>query len=459
MFSTNNDQGRLYEKYRKEDIAINDNDVKKLNRAFTPLGKLISAVFMIIYIVTIVMFTARDGNFYLLGGLMFLFMLVKKMLALFYVPSKKELTKDYRVTALITCFNERPSSVVSILENILNLDYPVHEIVFLDDGSKNPLAYDVAKSFAEAHENRESAPLFKIIRFEKNRGKRELLIDGFNVVTGDYVFLLDSDSIILPNALTELLRPFEDGKTTSCVGNIGVLNKNKNFVTKLQAIKYFGAFQIGRAFQSVTGDVVVCSGAFTVHKMDFIMRNLENFKATKFFGITVSAGDDRELTTFSKMSGGKTRYQNTAYCETEVPNNWRKLISQRRRWQRSGYICSLSAIRDIFPKKPWFLAISFAEVYLWLIALIIFIISVISRGFYFDLIDVIIYHFIIMYMHNGFYLLYRPLHFLTVPIYSFFYGMLLLYVRIYAAITIKHDGWGTRGEGINRQTFNDDKEA
>lgn len=216
----------------------------------------------------------------------------------------------------------------------------------MDDGSKETLAYEVAKSFAEDYQDKENAPLFQIVRFEENRGKRELLADGFQMVTGDYVFLLDSDSEILPNALTELLRPFEDGKTTSCVGNIGVLNRKDNFCTKMQQIKYFGAFQLGRAAQSVTGDVIVCSGVFSMHKMDFILANPEEIKATEFLGITVSAGDDRAMTALSRMSGGKTRYQNTAYCETEVPNTWSKFIAQRRRWQRSGYIGSLTAVRD-----------------------------------------------------------------------------------------------------------------
>jgi len=441
---------KLHEQYRKEHTTINEGEVKKLNRAFTPRGKCISFVFLLIYIFAIWHFTARAERWYLLGGLMFFYMLVKKIFALMYRPCKKELTKHYKVTAMVTCYNEKPTSVVSILDNIMALDYPVHEIIFLDDGSKDTLAFEVAKSFAEAHKNDENAPSFQIVRYEENRGKRGVLHDGFQLATGDYVFLLDSDSEILPNALTELLRPFEDGKTTSCVGHIGVLDKKQNYLTKLQSIKYFSAFQLGRAAQSVTGDVVVCSGAFSLHKMDFIMQHLEGIRKTTLLGISVSAGDDRAITYFSKMSGGKTRYQNTAYCETEVPNKLRALISQRRRWQRSAYIASLTAVRDMFPRNIWFLLWSVADTYFWLIATILFIISVMERGFYFDLRDVVLYHFIIMYAHNGFYLLYRPLQFLFTPIYSFFYGLLLLYTRIYAAITIKYDGWGTRGAGLKR---------
>ena len=442
---------KLHEKYRKQTTSINRSEVKKFNRAFTIWGKVISAAFFSLCIFAIWRFTARAEQWYLLGGLMFFYMMVKIVFALLYRPCKRELTKPYKVTAMVTCFNENPASVISILDNILALEYPVHEVLFLDDGSADPLAFEVAKSFAESHQHNENAPLFQIVRYEENRGKREVFMDGFQLARGDYVLLLDSDSEILPNALTELLRPFEDGKTTSCVGNIGVLNKNKNFLTQLQSIKYFGAFQLGRAAQSVTGDVVVCSGAFTLHKIDFILQNLEKIKLTTFCGISVSSGDDRAITCFSRMAGGKTRYQNTAYCETEVPTTWRGLVLQRRRWQRSAYIGSLTAVRDIFPKKLWFLIWSVADAYFWLIATIIFILAVLVRGFYFDLKDVVLYHCIIMYAHNGFYLLYRPLMFLLVPVYSLAYGVFLIYIRIYAAITIKHDGWGTRGAGVKKK--------
>jgi len=444
MYLNVTEQEKLYKKYRKKHTTINKNEVKKLDRPFTPLGKISIIIFIALCIFAIWRFTARADQWYLLGGVMFAYLLIKYFFALLYTPCKKELTKEYKVSAIITCYNENPTSVVSIFENILALDYPVHEILFLDDGSADPLAFNVAKSFAEAHQNTPGAPNFQIIRFDVNRGKREVLIDGFRQTSGDYVFLLDSDSEILPNALTELLRPFEDGRTTSVVGNIGILNKKENFLTRLQSISYYGAFQLGRAAQSVTGNVAVCSGAFSIHKRDFILKHLSDFKHFSLFGINVSSGDDRELTVFSKMSGGKTRYQSTAYCETEAPNKWRKFQLQRRRWMRSSYLGSLKAIKDIFPKKLGFLFWTFFESYLWLIATIIFVLSVIANGFYMDIVDIILFFIIITYKQNVFYLLYKPARFLLAPIYFFIYGLSLTYTRIHAALTITNDGWGTR---------------
>jgi len=437
----------LYKKYRKtqDAVTIDKNEVKKLNRAFTPLGRIASFVFVIIFIVAIWKFTERSHEWFLLGGMMLIFLLFKTFFALIYRPYKKELTKDYKVSIIITCFNENPTSVVSIFENILELDYPVQEILFLDDGSKDTTAFEVAKSFAETHQDLQRTPSFKIIRFEENRGKREVLIEGFKRASGDYVFLLDSDSEILPNSLTELLRPFENKKTTSCVGNIGILNKNENFLTRMQSVSYFGAFQLGRAAQSLTGDVTVCSGAFSIHKREFILNNIEDFMHYCLFKVCVSAGDDRAITGFSKLAGGKTRYQNTAYCETDAPNTWRKFQSQRRRWQRSAYIGSLISIRNMFPKKLLYLFWAFSEAYFWLIAVIIFIISIITKGLYIDMVDIILYYIFIMYIQNVFYLFYKPIRFLLSPIYFLVYGLSLTFTRIHAIVTINNDTWGTRG--------------
>jgi len=441
---------KLYQQYHKNATKINANEVKKLDRHMGVPGKIVSIVAIIILIFAIWQFTARGESLFLLGGMMFAFLSVKLFLSLLYRPCKRELMQDYKVTALITCFNEDPASVVSILENVLALEHPVHEILFLDDGSADTLAYEVAKSFAEDHRNDPNVPNFQILRFAENRGKREVMIDGFQQATGDYIFLLDSDSEILPNALTELLRPFEDGKTTSVVGNIGILNKKENLLTRIQSISYFGAFQLGRAAQSVTGDVTICSGAFSIHKKDFILQHLDEFRENKFLGINVSSGDDRSLTSIARMAGGKTRYQSTAYCETQAPSKWRKFQKQRRRWQRSAYLCSLKSVKDMFPRKIWFLFWVFSEAYFWLIATVLFAVAVMTRGgLFLDWMDVILYFIIICYLQNIYYLLYNPIRFALAPIFFFVYGISLTITRVHAVVTIKNDGWGTRTAAKN----------
>jgi len=433
----------LYKQYRRPKVPMDKEEIQRLNRPFTFWGKFVLVIFFLAYLFIIWEFTARGGQWYLLGGLMFFYLLVKKGTALLYSPNKAELTKDYKVTALITSYNEKPESVVSILENLLALDYRLDEVILVDDGSNAILPFEVAQSFAADHQGVDM-PKFQIVRLDENQGKLEALKEGFRRAGGDYVFLVDSDCQIMPNALTELLRPFEDGKTTSVVGNIGILNAKESFLTRLQSLKYFGAFQMGRAAQSMTGDVVICSGAFSLHKLDFIRDQIDEIKPVKAFGVTVSAGDDRTITALSKSSGGKTRYQSTAYCKTEAPSTWKKFLAQRRRWQRSAYVVSLVYAKRAFFKRPIYAFWTIGDAYFWLITTAIFAFAVFNRGFFFDLRDIVIYFVAVSAAQAGFYMLYRPARFLLAPVFSLVYGVFLALVRLYTALTIRNDSWGTR---------------
>jgi len=424
--------------------GIDPKEVIRANRPFTWWGRIIIITTALLYVLLIWWFTHQLHGLFMMSGIMFIYLLIKKLFAISYHASKAELTQDYNVSVIITCYNEDAKSVVKVLENILALNYPVKEIIFLDDGSVDISAYRAAKSYAEDPANKRDGLEYKIIRFTYNRGKRAVMAYGFTIAKGDYMFMLDSDSEILPNALTELLRPFEDGKTCSTVGHIGVLNRNENFVTKLQAFTYYGAFQMGKAAQSIFGNVVVCSGAFSVHKKDFILKDLNSIRPKKIFGIVCSAGDDRELTCMAQKSGGRTRYQSTAYCATIVPTTWKALKNQRRRWHRSGYLVSLEVIRELFPRRLGFLAWTFAEAYLWAIALIIFMYRAIVAGVSFDWRIIAIFTLLVMFKHNSLYLLYRPLHFIVLPIYTAVYGVFLVFIRFYTLLTLKFDGWGTR---------------
>ena len=59
---------KLYEKYRKETTTINKNEVRRLDRPFTVLGKIISVLLLALCLMAIWTFTARAQQWYLLGG-------------------------------------------------------------------------------------------------------------------------------------------------------------------------------------------------------------------------------------------------------------------------------------------------------------------------------------------------------------------------------------------------------
>lgn len=298
-----------------------------------------------------------------------LYLLYKIVISLFYVPCKNELTKNYKVSAIITCFNESSESVLRVCEDLLKQDYSLYEIIFIDDGSSDTQALNVVDEFAQMYKDVEGKPKFIVHRQEKNEGKRVALAVGFTYATGDYFLLVDSDCQLNDNAVTELLRPFEDEKVFSCTGYIGVRNSKVNFLTRMQEVMYCGAFQMGRGAQSVTNSVVVCSGAFSMHRRDFVRQHLEEFSEEYVMGFRVMNGDDRVITRLAKKYGGKTKYQCTAFCVTDVPETVNKFLKQRVRWMKSSYLRSVETVVVFCPKCPLYLIWITCEAYLWVFLL------------------------------------------------------------------------------------------
>lgn len=54
-----------------------------------------------------------------------------------------------KVAVVVPSYNESASAIVNTINSVLAQDYPIHEIFFVDDGSKDKSAYEVALKMRE----------------------------------------------------------------------------------------------------------------------------------------------------------------------------------------------------------------------------------------------------------------------------------------------------------------------
>jgi hyaluronan synthase len=104
-----------------------------------------------------------------------------------------------------------PRNILQKLDGLFSLpleggaaaDYPVDllEIICIDDGSKDDTWEYIRR--AQSH----YPDLIQAIRFPKNQGKREALYVGFTRGQGDYFISVDSDSVIEPGTLKQIVAP------------------------------------------------------------------------------------------------------------------------------------------------------------------------------------------------------------------------------------------------------------
>lgn len=426
---------------------------------------ILKKIFIVVLFITILLSLAyvsymakgkSDIYFGIYGSVMVLYLLGKMLLSFRYHP----ITEDYanvKVSVVVPSYNEEPNTLVKTVESILMQDYPIHEIWVVDDGSTDRRGYEMMLVYQQqltimyqqlvVTNNRILPPCPKLIvhRLEKNKGKRHAQIWAFQRATGDIIFTVDSDGYVYPNAVRELVKPFKDDKVMAVTGHINARNRNENWLTRLLDMRYDNAFRVERAAQSVTGNILVCSGPISCYRREVITENIEHYGNQKFLGEQVQFGDDRCLTNYAILKG-KTVYQSTARCDTDVPNNFKQFITQQVRWNKSFFRESLLALK-IGIQKPKVLIWVLLELSLWLMFGYIVLWTIVFKIQTFGWI-ILIYYLgyltLSAYARNVFYVLKHPITFLCAPLYGLIHLCLLFPLRFYALFTLKVNGWGTR---------------
>lgn len=278
------------------------------------------------------------------------------LIVVFYISSRFLFSAFYRVgkdhglephvAIIVPGFNEEEAIAMS-LRSLLELNYPADklEIVAVNDGSTDNTLREMNSVAAEA------GGRVRVINFPVNRGKRAAMAAGIRATEADMIAFVDSDSVLDPDAMRILMQGFHDPKVGAICGHADVLNVRENWMTKMQAVRYFVAFSVNKAAESVFNCVTCCSGCFSAYRREAIMPSLDWWENQKFLGRESTFGDDRSLTN-CVLRGWKVKYEARAVSHTIVPNSFRQFMKQQLRWKRSWTRESLIVARFIWRKNP-----------------------------------------------------------------------------------------------------------
>ncbi|MBI4794513.1 MAG: glycosyltransferase [Deltaproteobacteria bacterium] len=352
-----------------------------------------------------------------------------------------------RVTVIVPAYNEG-AMVEKALYSAAASDYPADrlEIICIDDGSKDDTWFYIDRA-RQRHPD-----LIKAIRFPKNRGKKEGLYAGFTRGKGDFFVTIDSDSIISPDTIKQVIAPMlQDAKIGAVAGNVKVYNRARCLLARMLAVRFVLAFDFLRASQSMYGAVTCTPGALSAYRRQAIMPILEKWRAQTFLGGPANIGEDRALTNFVMRQGFYITYQRSAVTHTTVPETYQGLCRMYLRWDRSNFRESWVQLSFIFsnyrkrdrvlPIIDFFITqIEFPLTYLFLGLLFMsfFIYPFVMVKFFAGL-GVITMVYMFYYIHQE-----RDLEFVYGILYSYFAFFFLNWVQPYAFITLRNDHWLTR---------------
>jgi len=239
-------------------------------------------------------------------------------------------------TVLVPAYNEE-HVVESSLENLVSLDYPNLQVVFVDDGSMDS-TLEVAEGF--------SSEGVSVVGLDENMGKAAALNRGLEEVDTEYVAVQDADSVVDGEALEKALARMEAQEDLGAViARIKGLRKN-SFVRRLQSVEYTVTNYV-RSLLSEINTLDCTPGAFSLYRTEDVV-SVGGFDED-------NPTEDLELAWRLRKNGRDLAMVYGATSRTEFPGSMSSLYEQRVRWAR-GWIHNILKHRDMLfnSEHGWF---------------------------------------------------------------------------------------------------------
>jgi len=236
------------------------------------------------------------------------------------------------ITVAVPAYNEG-SGVYRSLVSIANSDYPGDRlsIIAIDDGSKDD-TWSHMEMARDRFPNR-----IRLMKFDRNRGKREGIYHAFKACQTPFFVTVDSDTRLEPDALRSILAPLVlKPKIAAATGRIRIDNYKANIFTRMLNAHFAMAFDFTRAVQTTFTNVLCLSGAFSVYRRSVLNEVIDQWREQTFLNQSCTYGEDRSLTNHILRSGKGTVYQQNAVCHTMVPEQPGKMLRMLTRWARSN---------------------------------------------------------------------------------------------------------------------------
>ncbi|KAF8906646.1 glycosyltransferase family 2 protein [Mucidula mucida] len=167
-------------------------------------------------------------------------------------------------------------------------------------------------------------------------------IIGIDPAFYEYIFTVDADTTVTPDALNRLVASAaDDSSIIGVCGETKVANEDQSWWTMIQVYEYYISHHLSKAFESLFGSVTCLPGCFSLYRIR---------TADKGRPIIISNRIIDEYAEPNHFPTFKTKFCGDAIAHTIAPEAWRVLFSQRRRWINSTVhnLCELVLLPELF---------------------------------------------------------------------------------------------------------------
>jgi cellulose synthase/poly-beta-1,6-N-acetylglucosamine synthase-like glycosyltransferase len=286
------------------------------------------------------------------------------------------------ITIVVPLFNEG-RSIYDTIVSLVKLDYPQHklEVTIVDDCSTDD-SYEWAMKGAAEFSN------VRVLRNPHNMGKRKGINAAVRASNSEIIVSVDSDVIVYPTALRELVARFTRPDIAAVGGRIHVSNPNENWLTRLQTIKYYFGQEHLKNLERSLEQVMCLSGCLTAYRRHVLIELEPILEDRNILGIPIKYGEDRFLTHQIVRRGYKTRMTMKAMCFTKAATTMKGYFNQQLRWKRSNIVDFIVGVAHAWKLHP-LLCIQYLSMFMLLLVYPFVIVTHVMRG---DFLDLAMFH-------------------------------------------------------------------
>jgi cellulose synthase/poly-beta-1,6-N-acetylglucosamine synthase-like glycosyltransferase len=264
------------------------------------------------------------------------------------------------VSILIPAHNEE-KVVMRTIRSALSIDYPLFEVIVINDGSEDKTLENIIKAFAlkkidlvyrnllhtipvRGFYANPEIPNLVVIDKERS-GKADALNCGITLSRSPYFCSVDADSLLEKDSLIKLMTPIMESHVPviACGGVVRILNGTtvkdimireiklpRKALPLFQIVEYARTFLFGRMGWNALNSLLILSGAFSLFNKTAVLEvgGYRKGSTTEDMEIIVRMHEFY----LRQKKPYKIRFIADPICWTEVPESLKMLGRQRRRW-------------------------------------------------------------------------------------------------------------------------------
>lgn len=265
--------------------------------------------------------------------------------------------------------------------------------------------------------------------------------------TRDAIFTTDSDTLVQANALDEMLTLLRSSPNIGGVtADVKIWNRSESFLARLCSARYWFAFNIERACQSLWRCVGCLSGPMSMYRTSDLETILGPWNLQTFGGKATTFGDDRHLTNQLLAHGLRTRYTHRTWCDSESPTSFVRWVTQQTRWSKSFFREAFWFPASFVYQSPWMLlemTIQTLYPFILIATVFHFLFDTSDSNHWRPVIWLVTMFGVALFKSALAVLISWDLWLLLFSLYGFIYFFGLLPSKVWALITMNQTGWGT----------------